>query len=642
MSKTLFQEKIQYLFNELKISPDSFIELFLKKGQRKSDRKKTVIDKWLNGEMKGRPTVFSFLDYEISGCKIDSERAFSEDSFLRNSLGSFKIEVDNYIVYKDKPIELLEYKYVYYYYKKKHQIVHASLNTLKKINNNEYKVELIPPSSKVNIQPYKGVLKINNERYYISVENDVEILTLYFVLGRGYADNSKVHGIGLGISHQGGLVEASKELLTKEKLSSNEENEFYLVANESEYLISDEVVSNEYTNTEFNHLKSFHQKIDNLASFMHNSKEMLEENIYLNIFNETFENFYQVSTKVAKKQEFSIFRRRNAIENFLRNIAQKENSFCTIVYPLFGNDTDLFDKTEERCRGFLELNIQLAKDGLKLNRIFIIDETYKVTNYLIESMKRLRTAGVNVSIAWKKDIEKLSIGSYDFVLSKEKDVALYKNSRDKIHIYYVTENLDEVQSLFYDYQKIEEVSTKLDVLLSKSEFGDEINLELDLLFSKQNLREDTTLSFLVGEWYYYAYGSLIVDMTEFRLWHSIIIIHKDATAHYKYKNMTQHSGTIDTKYNQNQSYIRFTNHDSQHLALIMIDNENLYKDVFKVTMMRKQFGLKLDMAQFGIFSRKKLDEVLVKKALGKIDETMMRENIELENRINELYIESKF
>ena len=288
------------------------------------------------------------------------------------------------------------------------------------------------------------------------------------------------------------------------------------------------------------------------------------------------------------------------------------------------------------------MNIQLAKNGLKLNRIFIIDETYKVTNYLIESMKRLRTAGVNVSIAWKKDIEKLSIGSYDFVLSKEKDVALYKNSRDKIHIYYVTENLDEVQSLFYDYQKIEEVSTKLDVLLSKSEFGDEINLELDLLFSKQNLREDTTLSFLVGEWYYYAYGPLIVDMTEFRLWESIIIIHKDATVHYKYKNMTQYSGTIDTKYNQNQSYIRFINYDSQHLALIMIDNENLYKDVFKVTMMRKQFGLKLDMAQFGIFSRKKLDEVLVKKALGKIDETMMRENIELENRINELYIESKF
>ena len=72
MIKTLFQKKIQYLFDELKISPDSFVELFLKEGQRKSDRKKTVIDKWLNGEMKGRPTVFAFEDYEISNCKIDS------------------------------------------------------------------------------------------------------------------------------------------------------------------------------------------------------------------------------------------------------------------------------------------------------------------------------------------------------------------------------------------------------------------------------------------------------------------------------------------------------------------------------------------------------------------------------------------
>jgi hypothetical protein len=88
MEKTLFQKKIKYLYDELDISPDSFVELFLKEGQRKSDRKKTVIDKWLNGEMKGRPTVFSFLDYKISELKVDLERAFSQDSFLRNSFDS--------------------------------------------------------------------------------------------------------------------------------------------------------------------------------------------------------------------------------------------------------------------------------------------------------------------------------------------------------------------------------------------------------------------------------------------------------------------------------------------------------------------------------------------------------------------------
>ena len=48
------------------------------------------------------------------------------------------------------------------------------------------------------------------------------------------------------------------------------------------------------------------------------------------------------------------------------------------------------------------------------------------------------------------------------------------------------------------------------------------------------------------------------------------------------------------------------------------------------------------MATFGIFSKRKLNENLVKKALGNVDEVMLRENIELEKRINELYLNSQF
>ncbi|MCH9740867.1 MAG: hypothetical protein K0U38_08525, partial [Epsilonproteobacteria bacterium] len=81
---------------------------------------------------------------------------------------------------------------------------------------------------------------------------------------------------------------------------------------------------------------------------------------------------------------------------------------------------------------------------------------------------------------------------------------------------------------------------------------------------------------------------------------------------------------------------------SSNLSIISINKKNIYKNIFKVTMIDKQFGTDYDMATFGIFSRKELDENKVKKALGNIDEVMLRENIELERRINELYIESKF
>jgi len=101
-------------------------------------------------------------------------------------------------------------------------------------------------------------------------------------------------------------------------------------------------------------------------------------------------------------------------------------------------------------------------------------------------------------------------------------------------------------------------------------------------------------------------------------------------------------GYINTEYNKHQAFIYLTSLDSHTLSIIVINKENIYKDIFKVSMIDKKVGTNYDMATFGIFSKIELDEKVVKDLLGNIDEVMLRENIALEQRINKFYHQSKF
>jgi len=631
MKKTLFQEKIDYLFNQLDISPDSFVELFLKKGQRKSDRKKTVIDKWLNGEMKGRPTVFAFEDYEISNHKINYEKAFTRESFLSDSFESFKTRVDNYIFYKDKPIELLEYKYIYYYYKKKKKIVHATLNTLKKINDNRYEVELIPPTSKITIKVYKGILEINNERYYISVKNDVEILTLYFVLGRGYADNSKVYGIGLGISHQKGLVEATKELLSKRKLTKEEEDKLYLGLNESEYLLADEI---EYTDSiKKEYLKKINIKLNNLTTFITTSKKSLtlqnevNNDPYLNIFFRNLIDTNEISKKVILEQYFFTVRRRTTLKAFLKSISNIEKSASKMVYPVFEEDSVLFDKEDEVSIKLLNTISSLVKNGLDLTIIFVIDEKFIIKRNFKKETKKLIDNGVKVKIVFLEDIQKLRISSHDFLYSKENElVAIYTSVRDRIRMYKVTTMKERIKNLIDDFKKIEQKS-----------------FDFDDFLEKRNLMNDKVLERLVGEWNLYFYSS-IKKNNQHKLWHNKIKIYKDSSVKYLWNNELILQGFIDTKFNIGKAIIYLNHLKTGNLTIITFKKNRIHKNIFKVTITDSQaVDDNYDMASFGILSKAEQNEELIQNTLGDdMSKIMLCEENRLERDITKIYTESKF
>jgi len=632
MTKTLFQKKIEYLFDELNISDDNFVELFLKEGQRKSDRKKTVIDKWLNGEMKGRPTVFAFEEYEISNYKVDSEQAFTKDSFLSDSFDSFKLRVNNYILYKKNPKKLFDYQYIYYFDITQNQINFFELNTIEKINNNEYKIQLIPSDffRERGVKIYKGILVIDKDYYHISVKNNFETLTFYFMLSKGYTNHNTVNGIGLGLSYDKGLPLSTKDLLTKNKLSPEEELDFYLNANESEYLISDNSFDNLYTDIKTSYLNKFHHKLNSLATFVTKSRTILstimENDVYLNIFHKSFISLNEMSKNVAMKNKYFIARRRMATKIFLKSVATRENSGCYIVYPIFKNDSILFDKNDKSSEKSLDLNIKLSKDGLKIERIFVIDKHYKITKYFKSTIEKLQKAGITVYIALKEDIENINIVSYDFAYSEEKDVAIYRNIPDRICYFQVTVLKDKIRNLSYDFEKIKEMSCKFDDFLEK-----------------KDLINDKVLEQLVGTWNWYFYSSMEIDK-QVEIWNFIVKIKPNGEVYFyneKYNNLN-FKGIIDTTYTENQSFIKASAKKSKNLSLIFIENRDIHKHIFKVSLLDKQRGIHRNMASFGIFSKVRLWEDEVIEVLGKnVEETRLMEEENFSKRVNLLDMKAR-
>jgi len=647
MQKNLFQEKINYLFETFKkanICNDerALVELFSKGGIYSDARKKTVIEKWLNGEMKQPPKriLFLFADYPISyKFKLSNDKnAFSKESFLNNSFSfeSFKKEVDGYITYKNRPIALLEYNYIYYYHRKKDKLVYVKLEAEEQLDDNLYKIKItLFSSSGKSIEPYRGTLEINNERYYISVKNHIEVLTLYFVLGRGYTDNSKVYGIGLGISQQGGLVEATKEIMTKNLLDKEgkEEAKLYLSTNESEYLLADEILLKDiYPTLKDMYINKLNNKFNNLTTFIKNSRDSLalENSIgrdpYLNIFYKSFIGLNEISKKVTQNQSYFVNRRRPVMKNFFRTIANRKNSSCTMVYPTFKNASVIFDKNDDESRKFLNTCVELSKNGLEIYMIFIVGNKSKVTKYFKRAVSNLIENKINVKIAFIEDIDNIRVSSYDFIYSKEKDVAVYTNFRDRIRMFKVTKIKEKIEKLVFDYRKIEDISFELDELENKKEFI-----------------KDEFLERLVGSWNLYFYSS-IKKNNQHKVWQNKIEIYKDSSVKYLWNNESVLEGFINTIFNKEKVVIYLNHLETETLTIITFKKNKIHQNIFKVTIIDSQaVDTNYDMASFGILSKVEQSEELIRDTLGDdMSKIMLCEDSQLERDITKIYTESKF
>ncbi|NEW60645.1 hypothetical protein GSY74_05055, partial [Sulfurovum sp. bin170] len=496
MKQNLFSQKIAYLFKSLNITEDEFVKLFWNGTKPSfSARKKSVIDKWYEGDI-AQAKAFHFDTYPISRLHRGGQPFFTKGSFLDDPIEEFKKRVDIYIAYTTQPKNLFEYKYIYYYDINLKVVTHVKLYTVEEIDRDRYKIRMITSElyKDRDIDTYHGELNIINDYYHISVKNSFEIVTFYFMLNKGFRNNSAIYGLRLGLSYDKGLPISGKNLLSKKILSKEEEEQFYLNANESDTLISEESSQDIYSSPKRNYLKKLHNKISDITIFMKKSREILSQSVdrdaYIGLFHDGLNSLNQISQKVYNNRTFYSSRRRSARRVFLKKLSLSPNSSCAFVYPLFAKDSTLFATEDRRSKEALEHIVTVAKSGLGIDMVMVMGLEDEITEYIKESIERLIDCGVDIKMTLKESIEP-STTSYDFIYSKSKEVAIYRNSGDRICYFKVTNNFDSINNLSYDFENIKRDSYSFDDFMAQ-----------------KHIKISKKLKHLIGTWYAYSYGTI--------------------------------------------------------------------------------------------------------------------------------------
>ncbi|MCH9739480.1 MAG: alpha/beta hydrolase [Epsilonproteobacteria bacterium] len=466
MTEKPFSKKIHYLYQKLNLKEREFTMLFYSKNRDSfASRHTTVHKSWREKGIK-QVKGFYFDEYVISTYTIGDEVAFTKESFMSDTFEEFKERVDRYVEYDAKSIEQFDYRYIYYFDINQQRISYVMLNSIEKISSSKYTIEIVSPRKGSRVQKYRGTVKIIDGYFYIFAKNNFEIINFLFILDRGYRNNDKVHGIKLGRSILKGLPQANKELLTKEKLTEEEEKVFYLIANESDCLISTEVWKDIFNDKNLTYINKFQSKISELETYSKKSKKIFkdefETDAYFNVFYKNFINLSKISKNFLNNQSYCIYRRKSDFDIFLKSISKRYKNSCYIVHPLYSRNSKIH-------KADLVLNEELSEDELIIKRIIIVDKNYDISRFIQRIIKKIIKLGVDIKIAFNEDIEELDISSDDFIYTKEKDIAIYQTTFDSVCRFKITKDKERIQELFYDFKKIESISLSFDEYLLNQE-----------------------------------------------------------------------------------------------------------------------------------------------------------------------------
>jgi len=630
MPLPLFSQKINYLYEKLGYSENEFTHLFRNPNAKTTlaARKKAVIGNWLRQGIE-QPHNFEFENYPVAQLNIDGVKVFSRHAFLDEAMESFVARVDNFVAnrvtqehYFDFP-----YRYIYYFDRVYQEIKYLTLEIIDGFSPQKAKIKIVPPKIYQDASAYNGTLTTLTDYYHISVENSFEIMSFYFAINKGFTDKKIIHGLRLGLSYDARLPISGKTILSQKILDQDEMDEIYLHLNESEYLLVDSSQNNRYSNFKKSFVSKIGNSIQNLTLFTKKMrklfKERLFDDVYFNIYYKSFLSLHKISQRVSQEKTYYVASRERATKIFLETIAAKGSVECHIVYPLFRHyDTISDEQNHPDVQEDMELNIQIAKQGVKIVRVFVIDDAYKMTNYFQTITTRMLESGIMIYIVHKKEIDHL-VTSYDFIYSKAIGVVGYRNMEERKCYFKISKDSDKIKNIENDFRKIESRSVKFQEFLHKPP-----------------MHYNKALHDLIGEWHYYFYGSM-EDEGETKVWNILVRINANKEVEHidKKSHTILHSGVVDTTFNEYQSIIQTTDHQSGNLMLMMIDNQESYKSLFKVSHIDKEKGRYRNMASFGILSRKELSKYEIIEVLGDdVTQTQLIENRDFEDKVNKFHL----
>jgi hypothetical protein len=199
---------------------------------------------------------------------------------------------------------------------------------------------------------------------------------------------------------------------------------------------------------------------------------------------------------------------------------------------------------------------------------------------------------------------------------KINNLATYTQKANKI----LDKDINKIKNLKFDSEKLKQIGYSIDTFLEKKQ-----------------LESDDVLQKLIGTWHYYGYGSLADENRKFKIWDMSVEIDVYKQVKYFIDGELLFRGDINTTYNKYKSYIRLYSINSSDLIITTFYNKEVYRKIFKVSVLSKQYGIEYDMISLGFFSKDKLELNVIEETLGDTKEVLFNANGQLEQRITELY-----
>lgn len=423
--------------------------------------RKVTVKKWLSESVKSVNKFYSdYYDYPVSKFYFEnSEEVFPLIAFTEWSIDDFEMRYYEYQDEQNKDIKdrnykvpLENYSYIYYYLEGNTNLAYFKIEYF----DND-KVEF-KTTHHTQIITYTGEITRHSESstlHYI-VENNLEMMFFSFnkldLKLKNYA-----YGIGLSKDFQLKNPKASYVILSKEKLSEEEERLFQTKINPTNILVADN--KKQFQDESF--IENLSTHICSLAKL---STTYPNNDIFLNLFLEELRRFNKKFYNFQNKFEFKLTSFSSSMQVILNLLDQSQTKHhVKVLYTLESIDESLFSSIDEL--GISLYNFIIEKSiSEKVSFDFIVALKHKIVinENLKNKFKKLEEAGVSLRFRTYRDI--FSYSTLILVDNNKLAISCIKGEDE----FNVTRSSSTISKLKNEYNKQRNYAKFLHTILEKN------------------------------------------------------------------------------------------------------------------------------------------------------------------------------
>jgi hypothetical protein len=617
--KHLFYEKIQCIYNNItKKDTHKFTELFFIKNGKASwdNRKSYLLKKWIrpkNKTINSRMFKSEYEKYPFSRLAVNGRRLFEgAEEFIQIEIEPFCKRIKSYLhaqVQLDSVTDT-EYRYMYVFnlngVRENNNIDYYEIEYTKTNLPNELGVYIKPPKHKslLEIEPYHGVFKYQNNKIILRFENRDDYISAIFNTDLINKHTKYLIGVGIGIADINQKIPVAKKvLLTKEKIEDSEE--LYLILNETEIVSAEEnSYKFKHNDRDFNpsHLEKYITKIERLNRLF---KKLSEQQNYSSFYEQlAFKEFSAINNifqKIKEHHPYYINYRKRVLDILLKSHPHEQYNAIYMVMPIYQED-NIFAHLSSKAL-ILQKELQLLSNKVKIEIIFVIENCQEAFSHEFRAFLSKVQELIEIRFAFKGQIEN-EVNSIDFLFTDKKNFVVSKFLRVD----------NPVFNLFQDKTTIDEHEAMYRKIHNRSMGYDAFIKDKNQLCSVSN----SVVGNLVGEWHFYIYGSK-------NILENIVVISVDGRVECHSQNQGLERGVIINK--EYQSIILLEDDITKRVLTIVFDHQpHKIQDAFLVKIIGKQYKSDFDILTIGLFSRKSIKTSKVQEILGDVDDIRILED----------------